>query len=47
MIPVNELRIGNYVLCEGGIERLAMIDSKRLSVNLDGSFYALTILRYL
>lgn len=35
MIPSNELRIGNYVLYEGNLERLAMISNKTSSVDVE------------
>lgn len=35
MIPSNELRIGNYVLCKGQLERLAMINNKTSAIELE------------
>jgi hypothetical protein len=35
MIPSNELRIGNYVLCEGQLERLAMINNKTSAIEVE------------
>jgi len=37
MIRSNELRIGNYVLCEGRIERLAMINNKTSAVDIESN----------
>ena len=37
MIQSNELRIGNYVLCEGRLERLAMIDNKTSAVDVEST----------
>ncbi|HUC81738.1 MAG TPA: hypothetical protein VMR70_12535 [Flavisolibacter sp.] len=35
MIPSNELRIGNYVQCEGRLERLVMINNKTAAVDVE------------
>ena len=35
MIPSNELRIGNYVLCEGHLQRLAMINNKTSVIDIE------------
>ena len=35
MIPSNELRIGNYVHCEGRLERLAVINNKTSVVDVE------------
>ena len=37
MIPLNELRIGNYVLCEGRLERLALINNKTSAVDVENT----------
>jgi hypothetical protein len=37
MIPSNELRIGNYVLSEGNIERLSMINNRTSAVEVEES----------
>ena len=37
MIPSNELRIGNYVIFEGRLERLEMINNRTLVVEVEGA----------